>query len=71
LMAKGDVLEGELTTGSEGSSECENDDFDHSIMLYSACRNRNGTKADGLFGRHRGQSTLCPLGRIEDHPRRG
>jgi hypothetical protein len=23
-------------------------------MLYSACRNRNDTNADGIFGRHSG-----------------
>ena len=58
-MVQGDVLQGELPTGSEGGRERGPDDFEHPIMLYSASRNRRGDKADGLFGRHKKHTGLA------------
>ena len=54
-MAKGDVLQGELSSGSDGGSKCEKDDFEHPNMLCSGPRNGNDAKADGIFGRDRGK----------------
>ena len=52
-MAKCDVLKKELPTGTEGGGKCEKDDFEHPNMLYPGLRNRNDTKTDVIFGRHR------------------
>ena len=56
LMAEGDVLKEELAAGSEDGGSRVQDDFKHPFMLYSDLRNRNDTKADGIFGRHRCRS---------------
>ena len=52
-MAESDVLQNELSAGPEDCSERMKDDFEHPIMLNLGFHNRNGTKADGIFGRHR------------------
>jgi hypothetical protein len=51
LMAKGDVLQGELSAGSEGGCKHEKDDFEHPIMLLPGSPNSNDTNADGILGR--------------------
>jgi hypothetical protein len=52
LVTQGTVFEGELTPGAERGGECKKKDFEHRGMLCSALGNRNGDKADGIFGRH-------------------
>ena len=50
LVAKSDVLQGELSTGSEDGDSRIQDDFEHLFMLYSGLRNRYDTKAEEIFG---------------------
>jgi len=53
-MAESDILQGEMPAGSEDCRERMKDYFEHPDMLYGGIRNRNDTKADGIFGNHRG-----------------
>jgi hypothetical protein len=50
-MAESDVLEGELISGLEAGDDGAEDNIEHLFMLYSWSCNRNGDKADGIFGR--------------------
>lgn len=52
-MAESDVLEGELIPGLQAGDDGEKANIEHLFMLYSRSRNRNGDKADGIFGRDR------------------
>jgi len=50
-MAQCDVLQGELSAGSEGRGENVKDELEHPDMLYPGSRNINDAKADEIFGR--------------------
>ena len=50
LMAQCDVLQGELSAGSEGRGESVKDEFEHPDMLYPSSRNSNDTRGDEIFG---------------------
>jgi hypothetical protein len=52
-MAKGDVLQSELSALPEDSGKAEKDGFEHPNMLYPGHRNSNNTNLDGIIGRHR------------------
>ncbi len=51
-MTKSKVLQGELSSGSEGSGESVKDEFEHPDMLNPGLRNSNDTNPDGIFGSH-------------------
>jgi hypothetical protein len=53
LMAESDVLDCELISGLQAGYDGAKDNIEHPFMLYSPSRNRNGDKADGIFGRDR------------------
>ena len=50
-MAKGDVFQGEVSSGFETGDDRRDDDFEHLDMLYSDQRNSNDTnRTDYLVG---------------------
>lgn len=53
LVAQDEVLDGQLLPGAERGGERKKDDFEHPGMLCSPLSNRNGDKADGVFGSDR------------------
>jgi len=56
-MAESDDLDGELIPGFQAGDDGAQDNIEHLSMLYSRRCNRNGDKADGIFGRDRNESS--------------
>jgi hypothetical protein len=61
-LLAGELLEGDLPPGPERGDQCQESGFEHRRgMLCLAPGNRNGEKADGVFGRDSDLRTLKPL----------
>ena|GEM_PF-4980415 len=53
-MAKGEVLKNQPLLRCESRDYGEKHDFEHQLMPCLPHGNRNGGRADGIFGRHKG-----------------
>jgi len=65
-MAESDAFEGDMISGLQAGDDGAQDNIEPPSMLHSRSCNRNGDKADGIFGRD-----TCPrLGENRMKPRR-